>query len=733
MIHMRTTIQTAGGKPLAILLFLLVLIAALGPAVWGSSIQVQQSLDVGEIFVAGMGESPEIATLTMILGGAGPIGRYPIDCMLVIDVSETSDLATAKQFAFDLIARLGPNDRIGLVTFGTSATLWVALTANRTGLRAAIGDLAVGGKSALGLGLQLARRELKQEGRSDAMLVEVILSDGQNNVGTEPTVEGTVAAEYGITMVSVGIGTLINRTLLEDFASQTEGLFFTRPSSSALEQIVERASVSTAATEIVITKVLPAGLRIVGATPSAYRVQMDSRGAATATWRIADLMLGQEIAIQVMMEAVEEGPWSTDLGSWITFSDFRGVTQSLDLASEAVFAVMPNRIPVALYELSPEMPTTSDLVQFTDLSTDVDTGGDVVAWSWDFGDSVFSDERDPTHRYATSGAYWLRLVVIDDRGAESVAYETEIIVGNAPPVAGFVTRSAFTLAEIARPRVGVDLLLDASPSYDFDGSIVSYEWDFDSDGLVDKETSLAEAITRFESPGKKQVTLVVIDDVGARTTLQKTINILSSVTTIRSIETCLPVDRTIVGGIATVTLTLKANTALNGLTVTETLPVGWTFGEVDNDGATLRVVGQTLEWLLLERFADDQVDAQREIRYTLVAPSTALETDVAGASILGIAGSSSPRVSQQVSGEDKISIALHLPVPVVISRWNTDTDSLDLCMQELITFDQIQFAVSLWLSGALVPYSDSAMIDLGMIQDLIAYWLTGTSVHDPLP
>ena len=730
---MRTTIQTARGKPLAILLLLLMVSVASGPAVWGSSIQVQQFLDVGEIFVAGMGESSEIATLTMILGGAGPLGRYPIDCMLVMDVSATSDLATAKQFAFDLITRLGPNDRIGLVTFGTSATLRVALTTNRTGLRTAIGDLAVEGKSALGLGLQTARRELTQNGRSDAVLVEVILSDGQNNVGTEPTVEGTVAAENGITMVSVGIGTLINRTLLEAFASQTEGLFFLRPSSSALEQIVEHVAVSTAATEIVITKVLPAGLRFVGATPSAYRVEMDSRGATTATWRIAELALGQEIAIQMMMEAVEEGGWSTDLGAWITFADFRGVAQSLEVASEAFSAVMPNRTPVALYEFSPKMPTTSDLVQFVDLSTDIDAGGSVVARRWDFGDGASSAERNPAHRYVTSGTYSARLTVIDDRGAESAAYVAEIVVGNAPPVAGFVTRNALTLAEIARPRVGVEFLLDASLSYDFDGSIVSYEWDFNSDGLVDEQASLAEAITSFESPGEKNVTLVVIDDEGARTTLQKTLKILSSVTAIRSIETCLPVDRTIVGGVVTVTITLQANTALNGLTVSETLPAGWAFGEVDNDGATLRVVGQALEWLFLERFVDDQVDARREIRYSLVAPGTALETDLAGVSILGTVGSSSPRISQQVSGEDKIAIALHLPVPVVVSRWDTEAESLDLCMQELITFDQIQFAVSLWLSGASVPYSDNATIDLAMIQDLIAYWLTGRSVHDPLP
>ncbi|RLE37325.1 hypothetical protein DRJ12_03060, partial [Candidatus Acetothermia bacterium] len=74
-----------------------------------------------------------------------------------------------------------------------------------------------------------------------------------------------------------------------------------------------------------------------------------------------------------------------------------------------------------------------------------------------------------------------------------------------------------------------------------------------------------------------------------------------------------------------------------------------------------------------------------------------------------------------------------LPIPVVISRWDTANGKLDPCLGELVGFDQIQYAISLWLSGEAVPYTDNKSIDLVTIQDLIAYWLTGSSVHDPLP
>ena len=730
---MRTTIQPARGKPLAILLLTLVVGLLVGATAWGSSIQVVQSLDEQEIFVAGMGESPEIATLTMTLHGIGPIGRYPVDCVIVIDASATSDLGAAKQFAFDLMARLGPDDRVGLVTFGTTADLRVGLTKNFSLVRTVIADLGVDGKSALGLGLQAARRELTQNGRDDALLLEVLLSDGQNNVGQDPNVEGAVAAENGIMMIPVGVGTLINRSRLEDYANQTNGLFFPRPMTSALDQIADHIEVSTAAEEIVITKTFPEGLRLISATPSPTRVETSSLGLTTAVWRVTNLMLGQRIDIEVLIKGMEKGDWETDEGSFVVYSDFRGVVQMTDLEPERLVVVMPNRAPFALFEVESADVTTADVVTFTDLSFDIDEDGSIAEWRWDFGDEATSQLQNPTHRFAQSGIYTVTLIAIDDRGAESEAFELEVAVGNAKPVAGFVVRDPLTFAELDSPRVGVEVLLDASSSYDFDGSVSLYQWDLDSDGTVDLETSEAEVETTFVFAGEVKVTLDVVDDENTRASITKTVDVLSSVTAVRTIDTCLPDDRTAADGLVTVTITLTANTELNGLTVSETIPAGWTFTEIDNDSATKRMVGQTVEWIFFEPFSDDSVDAQRVIQYELLPPSTVLDVDYGGVALVGTVGSSSPRLSQQISGEDRLAVARYLRIPVVISRWDVETNTLDPCLHELIDFGQINYAISLWLDGDPVPYTDNLTIDLGMIQDLIAYWLTGLSVHDPLP
>jgi chitodextrinase len=58
--------------------------------------------------------------------------------------------------------------------------------------------------------------------------------------------------------------------------------------------------------------------------------------------------------------------------------------------------------------------TAQRTVAFTDTSTDTD--GQVVAWSWNFGDNTGSTERNPTHTYAAAGNYTVTLTVTDNTG-----------------------------------------------------------------------------------------------------------------------------------------------------------------------------------------------------------------------------------------------------------------------------------------------------------------------------
>lgn len=81
----------------------------------------------------------------------------------------------------------------------------------------------------------------------------------------------------------------------------------------------------------------------------------------------------------------------------------------------------------------------------------------------------------------------------------------EVVITFQPPTAEFTYQPE-------RPKAGEPVTFDASDSFDFDGEIVSYEWDFDADGLTD-----ATGITvqyAFASPGAYEVTLTVTDNGG---------------------------------------------------------------------------------------------------------------------------------------------------------------------------------------------------------------------------
>lgn len=77
--------------------------------------------------------------------------------------------------------------------------------------------------------------------------------------------------------------------------------------------------------------------------------------------------------------------------------------------------------------------------------------------------------------------------------------------------------------EPERPQAGEIVEFDASASLDFDGEIISYEWDFDADGRTDA-TGVSAQYT-FASSGAYAITLTVTDDGGNSDALTYTINV----------------------------------------------------------------------------------------------------------------------------------------------------------------------------------------------------------------
>ncbi|PSQ21816.1 hypothetical protein BRD06_10660 [Halobacteriales archaeon QS_9_67_15] len=86
---------------------------------------------------------------------------------------------------------------------------------------------------------------------------------------------------------------------------------------------------------------------------------------------------------------------------------------------------------------------------------------------------------------------------------------------NRPPIAKF-TFSPGT------PRSGDPIRFDANESFDVDGDIVTYKWDFDDDGTVD---ALGQNVSRQLDPGPQSVTLRVVDNEGATSNVTRQLRV----------------------------------------------------------------------------------------------------------------------------------------------------------------------------------------------------------------
>jgi PKD repeat protein len=137
----------------------------------------------------------------------------------------------------------------------------------------------------------------------------------------------------------------------------------------------------------------------------------------------------------------------------------------------------------------------------------------IVSYAWDFGDGSTSTGTEDTIKHTFgSGTYTITLTVTDDEGATDVATVTITVDpdtgANQAPVA--VASSDWAAGGVAPLVVG----FDGSSSYDNDGTIDLYSWEF-GDGSA-SETGIA--VAHPYNSGTFTVTLITTDNDGATST-----------------------------------------------------------------------------------------------------------------------------------------------------------------------------------------------------------------------
>ena len=192
-----------------------------------------------------------VALTAMIVALARPLATISLPSnrgtvILAMDISgsmraqdvKPTRLDAAKQAALEFVNKMPPRVRIGVAAFSGTAALVQAPTTAREDIRAAIDRLAVQRGTAIGSGILVALDAISEDERqklpadtsspapSDTLLpaptsppepdpvppgsnssaVIVLLTDGQNNQGPDPLDAADKAANRGIRIYTVGLG-----------------------------------------------------------------------------------------------------------------------------------------------------------------------------------------------------------------------------------------------------------------------------------------------------------------------------------------------------------------------------------------------------------------------------------------------------------------------------------------------------------------------------------------------
>ena len=150
--------------------------------------------------------------------------------------------------------------------------------------------------------------------------------------------------------------------------------------------------------------------------------------------------------------------------------------------------------PYAYFEWYPPVPQVGEPVTF-DASL---SEGDNLEYNWDFDDdddddsspqpstqsssSEWYDSPIIEHVFESGGTYLVTLTVREKDSGETDSISMYVDLDNQLPVASFT----MILDPIENHvRENEDIRFDASSSYDPDGEIVNYKWDFNNDGTFD--------------------------------------------------------------------------------------------------------------------------------------------------------------------------------------------------------------------------------------------------------
>jgi len=201
-----------------------------------------------------------------------------------------------------------------------------------------------------------------------------------------------------------------------------------------------------------------------------------------------------------------QGNATGDSHSYSTPGDYTAYANATDDASlttqsSDIVLTITDRLPFAVLKISTTASQTLSNIGFNATGS-FDPDGTIVGYAWNFGDGTSGAAFAVIHSYTEDGNYTVVLAVTDNSGSVGMVSIIVRIQDRAPT-------ASFTFTPTS-PLAGQVLGFDGSSSYDSDGTVIGFVWNF-GDGVTSNGINASHA---YATNGTYTVSLTVMDDDG---------------------------------------------------------------------------------------------------------------------------------------------------------------------------------------------------------------------------
>lgn len=201
--------------------------------------------------------------------------RAPLSVVLVVDVSGSmagDPMTQAKRALSDFVGSLDPNDMVAIIAFDSTVRLVQDFTSDKTAATQAVSRLAPLGDTALYDAVIEATNKVSQA-TTERKLV-VLLGDGVatlNLTKRQPSIDA--ARQSGVTFISIGLGSALDRPYFNELSGATGGRFLEAPTPAALRQLYANLAAAIK-TQYTVVMTVPEGVDRTVAAKLAIRVSI---------------------------------------------------------------------------------------------------------------------------------------------------------------------------------------------------------------------------------------------------------------------------------------------------------------------------------------------------------------------------------------------------------------------------------------------------------------------------